>query len=205
MTASPWGPWDPMGPEDVATLLAGFTGPWWIAGGWAIEAFVGGPFREHSDVDIGLRREDQVAMQTYLGGWELHAVDPPGTLRAWQPGELLPAGVHDIWARPRPNAAWRFQLMLNETKGDDWVFRRDARIRRELGSCLRLRGGIPYLAPEIQLLFKSKSPRPKDAADFEAALPMLGATQRDWLAEALGITDPGNPWRFRLTEPSGIG
>ena len=45
--------------------------------------------------------------------------------------------------------------------------------------------GIPILAPEIQLLYKAKWHRPKDEHDFGQALPLLDATRRAWLKEAL--------------------
>jgi hypothetical protein len=59
-------------------------------------------------------------------------------------------------------------------------------------------GGVPYLAPEIQLLYKAKNHRPKDDADFDAAVGLLSATQRRWLREALAVHHPGDPWIGRL-------
>ena len=199
MVDDPWGPWDPLRPDEVAILLTGFDAPWWIAGGYAIEAFAGRAFRDHGDTDIGLLSGDQLTIQAHLNAWDLHAADPPGTLRPWLRGETLPPGVHDIWARAGPGQPWRFQLMLNESDAGDWVFRREPRIRRTLDSCVWRQEGIPYFAPEVQLLFKAKAPRPKDEADFEAALPLLDATQRTWLLHALNLAEPASPWRSRLT------
>jgi hypothetical protein len=34
----------------------------------------------------------------------------------------------------------------------------------------RTAGGVPYLDPTIQLLFKAKNPRPEDIADFNAVV-----------------------------------
>ena len=48
-----YGPWEPLDPDGVAVLMAGFDRPWWIVGGWSIEAFTGVP-REHEDVDLTL-------------------------------------------------------------------------------------------------------------------------------------------------------
>jgi hypothetical protein len=33
--------------------------------------------------------------------------------------------------------------------------------------------GIPYLAPEIQLLYKARDARPEDQADFKCCAPLL--------------------------------
>ncbi|MEP7214774.1 MAG: amino acid transporter [Anaerolineaceae bacterium] len=200
MAETSWGAWDPLTPAEVDGLLVGLDVPWWIAGGYAIEAFAGKVFREHNDVDVGLLRRDQLATQHHLADWDLHAADPPGTLRPWLRGESLPPGVHDIWARRGPGVPWRFQLMLNESDGDDWLYRRDPRIRRALSTLTWRRDGIPYLAPEVQLLFKAKAPRAKDEADFEAALPLLTDAKQRWLSDGLLLSEPASAWIARLTE-----
>jgi hypothetical protein len=49
--------------------------------------------------------------------------------------------------------------------------------------------GIPYLAPEIQHFYRSKSPRPKDQIDFDPALSLLSAAQRQSLTDAIAIVE----------------
>ena len=34
-----YGPWDPLDPAEAQEFLADFPGPWWVVGGWAVEAF----------------------------------------------------------------------------------------------------------------------------------------------------------------------
>ena len=163
--------------------------PWWIAGGWAIDLFVGHQTREHHDVDVGLLRRDQADLHAALPGWELHCADPPGTLRRWLPDEWLPTGIHDIWARSSVTSPWQIQFMLNEADGDVWVYRRNPAITRPLGEIVRRSSeGWPYLAPEVQLLFKAKAPRPRDAADLAIALPRLDEPARLWLEAALQVS-----------------
>lgn len=58
--------------------------------------------------------------------------------------------------------------------------------------------GIPYLAPEIVLLFKAKSPKEKDEADFALTLPTLTPERIEWLLEALGIVHSKHRWTARL-------
>ncbi len=60
--------------------------------------------------------------------------------------------------------------------------------------------GIPYLAPEVQILFKSKDIRPKDEADFQAVHELLDTAQRAWLVAALELTSPGHRWIATLKE-----
>jgi hypothetical protein len=193
------GPWEPLSPAEVAGMFGRMTAPWWIAGGWAIELFLGRPVRSHADIDILLLRRDQHWVHELLPGWDIQAADPPGSLRPWPAGETLPAEVHDIWCREHPGGPWRLQFMLDVTDGEDWVSRRDARIRRPVASLgLRTEDGLPILAPEIQLFYKAKGLRPKDSVDFEAALPHLDTAARHWLDSALAMTAPAHRWRAAL-------
>ena len=49
---------------------------------------------------------------------------------------------------------------------------------------------IPYLVPEIVLLYKAKNVRENDERDFEAALPSLSTEQRTLLHRALDVVHP---------------
>jgi hypothetical protein len=199
-TDTPWGVWEPAALPEVAAIFAPATVPWWIAGGYALELAAGRRLREHEDIDVLLLRRDQLAAQEALAGWQWWAADPPGTLRPWHAGEVLPVGIHDIWCRPGEHDPWRIQVMLEESAGADWVSRRNQRIRRPIASVgLISVDGIPYLTPEIQLFYKAKNSRPKDEADFDAVLPLLTDDQRRWLHDAIVSTYGPHPWRSRLT------
>ncbi len=60
-----YGPWAPLAPTEVAELLAGFDRPWWIVGGWAVDAATGLP-REHEDVDVSMLGRDVPALHAHL-------------------------------------------------------------------------------------------------------------------------------------------
>jgi Aminoglycoside-2''-adenylyltransferase len=180
--------------------MAGHPAPWWIAGGWAIDLHLGRETRPHADIDVLVLRADLPAIRDRLRGWDLHAADPPGQLRPWLPSEALPERVHDVWCRPTPEDPWRLQLMIDEAVEGEWIYRQHPHIRRAVAG---LRGpastpGRPVLTPEIQLLHKSRHPRPKDEADFLAVLPALDERQRRWLLDALSLTAPAHPWRAPL-------
>jgi hypothetical protein len=79
--------------------------------------------------------------------------------------------------------------------GDTWICRRAETIRLPYRDIIHhTRDGIPFLAPELVLLFKAKHARPKDQADFEAVLPYLSAAQRGRLAELLSRVHPEHDW-----------
>lgn len=200
--ATPWGVWDHIPLDELVRILDGLTVPWWIDGGFAIDAFAGSGRRDHDDIDVSLFHADHLVVQAHLAGWELHAADPPGTLRLWQTGEVLPPQVHDIWARRDSGDAWRFQLMLNAGGPDELVFRRDHRVHAPLERATWMHEGVRYLAPEWQLLFKSGTPRPKDEQDFADCLPLMTPHQKTWLTNALESQQPPHPWLARLHHPT---
>jgi hypothetical protein len=73
---------------------------------------------------------------------------------------------------PREGAQWL--AALADAEDNMWVYRRDRQIRRPLRSAIRRSAeGWPFLAPEIQLLFKSHPMRQQDHADFAATWPKL--------------------------------
>lgn len=192
-------PWAPLSPAEVADLMAGTDRPWLIAGGHAIDLFVGRTTRTHADIDVLLLRRDQQAVHEVLPGWEVHVADPPGQLRPWLPGETLATGVHDIWCRPDADSPWQVQFMLDEAEGDRWISRRDPRVQRPLAALRHTSAsGLPYLAPEVQLFYKAKGQRPRDDQDLESTLPLLTGGQRVWLREALTLTHPGHSWLAHL-------
>ena len=195
---TPWGVWDHLSLSELVGILDGLPVPWWVAGGYAIDAFAGSGRREHDDIDVSLFHADQRAVQDHLAGWELHAADPPGTLRPWLPGEVLPPEIHDIWIRRDAEDAWRFQLMLNNGGPDELVFRRDERIHAPLAEATFVKDGVRYLSPEWQLLFKSRGLREEDQQDFEDCLPLLSAGQNAWLREALELATAGHVWLAAL-------
>lgn len=195
---TPWGVWDHLPLDEVVSLFRGLNVPWWVAGGYAIDAVAGEGRRDHDDVDIGVFEADQLAVRQHLAEWELHFADPPGKLQPWTRHEWLAPHVHDIWVRRDAHDAWRFQLMLNPGGADEFVYRRDERIRLRLQDATHIVGGVRYLAPEVQLLFKSRLPREKDQQDFRDCLSVLNAARSQWLADALTLVDPANPWLGEL-------
>jgi hypothetical protein len=78
---APHGPWEPASPAEVAAVFAGLGGPWWIAGGMAIELAAGRPFRDHGDIDVLILRRDHLRVQSVLAGWEWIAADRTRALR----------------------------------------------------------------------------------------------------------------------------
>ncbi len=193
--------WRPLSVRQTAELMIGLEVEWWIAGGWAIDLFLDRTTRDHADTDVLVLRRDQVrvCLNFLNAGWDLWAVDRPDHLRPLKRDETVPSSVNDIWCRPDRRSAWALQLMLGESEGKSWIYRRDREVSLPLSEVgLHTPDAVPYVAPQIELLFKSRSPRPRDEADFTLAMTELSPPARRWLALAITRADPEHPWLKRL-------
>jgi hypothetical protein len=195
--------WDPLSPAEVAAAFSPLGIDWWITGGVAIDLFVGHTTREHDDLDIAMLRRDLTALRGLLSNWDV-CIAHDGALTVWRGGELTQE-QHQFWVRRPGSEPWAFEILLEHTDAEEWFYRRDARVRRPIAD-IGLRttvGEMPFLAPEVCLLYKS--PRglsiPRNDADFQAANPLLDDRQRSWLASAIETLDPSHPWITRLTQP----
>ncbi|UNK71568.1 hypothetical protein [Microbacterium sp. H1-D42] len=196
-----YGRWARRTPQDAARLFDGYPGVWWIAGGWALEAFTG-VTRHHEDLDPSVLRADLPALRRHLDG-HLHVWSASsGALKPILPGDrpeaaaddVLMPGSGQVWTRPDAEHPWEFDILLSPGTRDQWRYKRDESVRMPMADALWERDGIRYLQPEIQLLYKAKGLRAKDQIDFDATLPFLDARRRAWLSDALEQTLPGHPW-----------
>ena len=62
-----YGEWAPITPVDFAREMEGFERPWWVVGGWAIEAATGYR-REHEDTDVSILACDVPAFVEFMKG-----------------------------------------------------------------------------------------------------------------------------------------
>lgn len=184
--------------EEALALMAGFPAPWCVAGGWAIDLFLGKVTREHSDVDIAIFRDDQWAVHDHFRGWQIRKV-VRGQLVEWPAGEQLDPPVHEIHVHAPEGDGRSAEFLLNDRSGSEWVFRRNPAVTYPAHDLMRNgRDGIPYLAPAVVLLYKAKSPRPRDERDFDLARGALSPEERRWLRQALQFVHPGHEWIQRL-------
>jgi hypothetical protein len=190
--------WQAQHPREAARWLSDLSLPWWIAGGWALDLFAGDQARPHADLDVGVLRRDVREVLAVLSSWDIFGAKH-GLLTRLSAGTAPDADTHSLWCRAKHATCWSLEIMLDECDGADWVYRRQPEIRYPLTSIVRRSpGGLPYLAPEIQLLYKARKPRERDQADFDRIAPRLDSAARRWLHRALERSDPGHEWIRRL-------
>lgn len=184
--------------EKVVARMSAFPAPWCVAGGWAIDLFLGRMTRVHEDVDIAVFREDQRAIHECWPHWHKQKVIA-GVFREWSAEEWLSLPVHEVHIQSSDEPPQVMEFLLNERDEEQWIFRRNPAVTLPIDRLIRAgKGDIPILAPAVVLLYKAKNPRPKDEADFQAVASHLAAAEREWLAASLSIVHPGHHWLSAL-------
>jgi len=196
--APPDNRWEPLSLEEIKKLLAPVPSPWWLAGGRALDLFIGHDTRKHGDVDVSVLRRDQQVFRDALANWDVQ-IAHGGEFIPWKRGDTLRPEHHEVWARETPGGPWRLELLFEESEGKRWAYRRNPRIGLNIADLGRRdTNDIPFIRPEVNLLYKSKDPRPVDETDFLYALPRLDVAQKSWLSGALYTIDPTHRWLERL-------
>ena len=189
-----YGPWAPLTPPEVASLLAGLRARWWIVGGWAVDAFTG-VAREHEDVDVAFQRADLAAVLEHLSPDLCVWSNLSGTLRPLRKPDELLDGARQLWVRRDGASPWVMDLAMTPHEGDTWISPRDDRVRMSIDEATFVaRDGIGYLRPELVLFMKARMARPKDDRDLATILPMLEPDVRERLGTWIELVHPGHRW-----------
>lgn len=173
--------------------------PWFIAGGWAIDLFLGRETRAHGDLEIGIYRADQMRLQRYFAKAKKRFVDNRNYTgkrdrREWTK-EYLRLPIHEIYLEL---GGLELEVLLNEKEEDRWVYRRDPGISLDLSKViLYTKDEIPYLCPEIVALYKTKCLEERDRDDIRLAWEKMDDAQRLWLVSSVK-DKPSQEWLSSL-------
>lgn len=186
--------WHGWTPQRVAEELSGCGAHWMVAGGWAIELFLddaGSPKpREHEDLELAVPAAEFAQLRDRLarGGRQWVVA---GNGRLWPLASPAFEECHQTWLWDDATEGFVVDVFREPGDGKTWVCRRDERLTLPMSRVRRIsQHGIPYVAPEVVLLFKAKHLRDKDTLDFDRALPLLDAGARQWLRAALALVHP---------------
>jgi uncharacterized protein CbrC (UPF0167 family) len=184
-------------PNQVAQHLAGIITPWCVAAGWALDLFRGAQTREHGDIEIAIPAATFPEVRDRFPGYAFDAVSSGRIWEEASPDAL--AATHQTWLRDRATGNYLLDVFREPHDGGTWICRHEQTIRLPYSEIIHhTPAGIPYLAPELVLLFKAKHARPKDQKDFDETIPHMTPAQRQTLAGLLARTHPGHQWLPQL-------
>ncbi|CAG7652943.1 hypothetical protein PAESOLCIP111_06675 [Paenibacillus solanacearum] len=195
-------------------FLANHGFDWYVCGGGAIDVFLGKQTRIHKDLDIAVFWEDRNSIIALMlaAGWRVFEACGGGVIhelfQVQEPFEkrnlfCFTSNENRCKLEPIGDEKYRFGLEKKEQKDFTYIEflfnQRDdeyfylpgkANLKRRLNKALLKSNGVPYLAPEVVLFYKSRyleySPDTLDHyQDFDLSLSVLDYEQKQWLRESL--------------------
>lgn len=178
-------------------LMDGFDHFWCISGLWGLDLFSGRLNRPDSEVEIILLRQNQSEFKAQLSNWSFKKILESGESDFWD-GEWLDYPISEIQARNLDVEPYSIQVLLNESEEDQLVFPDAPALSLHLSSALQKNAqGMPFLNPEIILLFQAIEPE-NVQSEFNSLIGRFTDSQKNWLKNGLSIYFPDHQWLSKL-------
>lgn len=208
--------------SETARLLADAPFSWAVCGGFALDLFLGRETRTHGDIDLCAREADRDSIVPFMQGqgWQVYEFRGMGKMRLLdaapfsEPGRnllcVLPGcSLVEFFPSDEEGLLWHkfhhsgirelnyLEFLFTPCTDEGFIFSANPPILLPMDKAfLKSPEGIPFLAPELALLYKASRPQePNAAEDFRAVFPALGEEQRRWFASCLRKLYPEeHPW-----------
>ena len=196
--------------------------PYAFCGGYAIELFVNNKIRTHGDIDVAAFWEDRDKIILYMQSldWQVyemcgngvahHITDVKNQLKTkrnifcvkdnCEIVKLTPLEESDMYNLDFDHSGQNklnfIEILFNSKDENNFLYARNNQIKLPLLNAILYQENIPYLAPEIVLLYKSTDTKREGyQLDFDTAITSMNSGQKDWLKNALTQTNPtGHEW-----------
>ena len=195
---------------------------WAVCGGFALDLFLDKEIRNHSDIDICVFEKDRDVILKYMlqNNWNVYEFRGGGKVRplditlSSEVGRNLMCtkGKCDIvkfYPCEVEKLLWYeffhtgikklnyLEFLFNTSNEEYFIFNKEQGIQRELSKAILFNNGIPFLAPEIVLLYKSdRSENIEYHYDFEQTYPHMNNEQKEWFNQNLDVLYPnGHIWK----------
>jgi hypothetical protein len=100
--------WDPWHPRDIAARMQCADFPWFVAGGWAIDLFLGTRTRDHEDLEIAVASSFFETLPPRFPEFDFWI--PQGERKLGRMStETLAGESNQTWAYERAAQVWRFR------------------------------------------------------------------------------------------------
>ncbi|MBQ4047045.1 MAG: hypothetical protein IJC93_01580 [Clostridia bacterium] len=195
---------------------------WAVCGGYALDLFLDRTIRKHSDIDICVFENDRDTILQYMlkRDWRVYEFRGQGKVRPLNSASTSDVGRNFMCINgecdlvkfyPCEDTGMLYhqffhigirtfnyiEFLFSKNNKNNFVFDEAKNIYRDLSKAILFNGNIPYLAPEIALLYKSsQAEREEYHYDFEQTYPHMSNEQKEWFSQKLDVLYPdGHKWR----------
>ncbi len=109
--------WDAWQPDEAARRLERVEAPWYIAAGWAIDLVLGGPRREHDDLELAAPSDRFDELVAALAGFEFFVVGDRLAVPLAEAGNALET-YYQTWLLDRAAGVWRLDVFREPSEAD---------------------------------------------------------------------------------------
>ncbi len=195
-----------------------------FCGGWAIDLFLWTETRKHGDIDILaywperdtiIQYMQSLGFQVYemLGGGKVHHItdihhqikEKRNIFCCTQDCEMVSLSATDEadiyyldFKHIRQTKLNFIEFLFNSKDDTDLLYARNPAVKLALADAVLYNGSLPYLSPEMCLLYKSTdTEREGYQNDYDNAIANMNQRQKRWLDNALATMYPeGHKWRL---------
>ena len=208
---------------DANSLLRNGNFVYAICGGFALDLFTNTDMRVHSDIDICVFEKDKdiIFRQMKDNKWVIYEFQGQGIVQLINDISELKSG-HNLMCLKNDCEIIEFfpcdrgdnyflhefcnkgisdfnyiEFLFNTLVGDNFIFDNNTDIHRDMSKAIMKRNNIPYLSPELVLLYKAENfEREWYQFDFDNTIVKMNDEQITWFYNGLDILYPsGHKWR----------
>jgi hypothetical protein len=195
-----------------------------ICGGYAIDLFLNRNIRKHSDIDVSVcwKDRDRIILFMKSMGWDIYEMCGGGKAHHISDIRMQLKLKRNIFCfkddcdlinltaldeKDMYNIDFKhcgqeelnfIEYLFNDRNEDSFIYARNKEITLPVSKAVMTGNEIPYLAPELVLLYKSTdTEREGYQLDFDTAIAKMSNEQKEWLQIALKALNPsGHKWIF---------
>lgn len=207
--------------EQTNLLLSNANIQWAFCGGYALDLFLDREIRKHGDIDICVFEVDRNKIPNYMlsNEWNVYQFLGGGRVRSLGIDDVSDHGrnlmcvkegcklVKFYASEEDKVSGYDFyhtgierldylEFLFNHSQGTEFVFSRELNITRDMQKAILYNNGLPYIAPELALLYKaSKADNPAYQCDYAMTITYLNDEQLCWFYKSMEKLYPqGHPW-----------
>lgn len=153
---------------------------WYLAGGIALDEFLGRKTRNHEDIDILVNFKEIECILDFFNSYNVYTARN-GSLSLSLRNNIK--STDSLWIAKDDKESFIIEILFFEEEAGHWIYKRDNAVRKKIEDMYFVKNDMKIIQPEIQLFYKmnSSSVREKDLYDYHNVYPVLEERQKEWL------------------------